>query len=93
MRLDRERFTEAFLAYASKVTGTVVTYGNATMLEEPILIGDIMLLPIRAFSTAETDRSDAEGAHSYGWLGVVYHWSAGTWKKTHFQRLEVEIRD
>ena len=83
-------FTEAFFAYASKVTGTIVTYANATMLEEPKLVDDILLLPIRAFSTAEADRSDVEGAHSYGWPNVVYHWSAGAWKKTHFQRPENE---
>jgi len=84
-------FTEAFLAYASKATGTKVTYENATMLEEPILIEDILLLPIRAFSTAEASRIGVEGAHSEGWPSVVFHWSAGTWKKTHFQKPEAEI--
>lgn len=83
-------FTEAFLAYASKATGTMVTYANATMLEEPVLINDILLLPIRAFSTSEASRSGVEGAHSNGWPTLVYHWSAGTWKKTHFQRPENE---
>ncbi|KAK4696221.1 hypothetical protein P7C71_g1666, partial [Lecanoromycetidae sp. Uapishka_2] len=82
-------FTEAFLAYASGATGATgaeVTYLNATMLEEPKLIGDILLLPIRAMSTAEADREDANGAHSRAWPAVLFHWSAGTWKKTHLQK-------
>ena len=85
-------FSEAFLAYASKVSGNVITGMNATMLEEPrLMANDILLLPIRAFSTSEASRSGVEGAaHSYNWPTNVYHWSAGTWKKTHFQRLENE---
>ena len=81
-------FTEAFLAYATKISGRQVTYADATMLEEPKLIDDVLLLPIRAFSTAEADRAGVEGAHSFLWPMVLYHWSAGTWKKTHFQRPE-----
>lgn len=79
-------FSAAFLAYASAATGTKVTYLNATMLEEPKLIGDVLLLPIRAMSTAEADREDVDGAHSRAWPAVIFHWSAGTWKKTHFQK-------
>ena len=83
-------FTEAFLTYISKATGRVITYTDATMLEEPKLIDDILLLPIRAFSSSEADRSDVEGAHSFGWPSFVYHWSVGSWKKTHFQKPENE---
>lgn len=81
-------FTEAFFAYASRTTGSPVSYETATMLEEPILIDDILLLPIRAMSTAEADRTGDMGAHSSTWPAVLFHWSAGTWKKTHFQRPE-----
>ena len=83
-------FTEAFLTYISKVTGRAITYADATMLEESKLIDDILLLPIRAFSSSEADRSDVEGAHSFGWPSFVYHWSVGSWKKTHFQKPENE---
>ena len=85
-------FTDAFLTYVSKVTGRTITYADATKLEEPKLIDDILLLPIRAFSSSEADRADVEGAHSYGWPSFVYHWSVGTWKKTHFQKPESETR-
>ena len=81
-------FTEAFLAYASRTTGSPVSYEMATMLEEPKLIDDILILPIRAMSTAEADRTGFTGAHSSTWPAVIFHWSAGTWKKTHFQRPE-----
>lgn len=81
-------FTEAFFAYASRTTGSPVSYQTATMLEEPKLIDDILLLPIRAMSTAEADRTGVTGAHSSTWPAVIFHWSKGTWKKTHFQRPE-----
>ena len=79
-------FTEAFLAYTSNVSGRRITYADATMLEEPKLIGDILILPIRAMSAAEADRTGVEGAHSVDWPAVIFHWSVGSWKKTHFQQ-------
>ena len=60
------------------------------MLEEQKMIDDILILPIRALSTAEADRTGVDGAHSPSWPAVVYHWSAGTWKKTHFQKPEAQ---
>ena len=81
-------FTNAFFAYASRVTGKKFTYKDATMLEQPKLVDDILILPIRAMSTAEAERDDAEGAHSPNWPAVVFHWSVGSWKSTHFQRPE-----
>ncbi|MCJ1458890.1 hypothetical protein MMC28_009266 [Mycoblastus sanguinarius] len=81
-------FTEAFFAYSSRVAGKQITYADATMLEEPKLIGDVLLLPIRAFSTAEADRTSGGGARSSAWPAVIYHWSVGSWKKTHFQKPE-----
>ena len=81
-------FTNAFFAYVSRVTGKKFTYKDATMLEEPKLVDDILILPIRAMSTAEAERDDSEGAHSPNWPAVVFHWSVGSWKSTHFQRPE-----
>ena len=81
-------FTNAFFAYLSRVTGKKFTYKDATMLEQPKLVDDILILPIRAMSTAEAERDDAEGAHSPNWPAVVFHWSVGSWKSTHFQRPE-----
>ncbi len=81
-------FTDAFYAYASRVTRKKVTHKDATMLEEPKLIDDILILPIRAMSTAEAEREDVEGAHSPNWPAMVFHWSVGSWKSDHLQRPE-----
>ncbi|CAD6581929.1 MAG: hypothetical protein ASARMPREDX12_000708 [Alectoria sarmentosa] len=84
-------FTDALFAYASRVTGKKFTYKDATMLEEPKLIDDILILPIRAMSTAEAEREGVEGAHSQNWPAVVFHWSVGSWKSNHFQRPEDKV--
>ena len=84
-------FTEAFYAYVSRVTGKKFTHKDATMLEEPMLIDDILILPIRAMSTAEAEREDVEGAHSTNWPAVVFHWSVGSWKSDHLQRPEDKV--
>lgn len=81
-------FTDALFAYASRASGKKFTHKDATMLEEPKLIDDILVLPIRAMSTAEAERDDAEGAHSKDWPAVVFHWSVGSWKNDHQQRPE-----
>lgn len=83
-----QAFTAAFLEYASRVMGTAFTPADATMLEEPKLVGDIFVLPIRAMSTAEADRADGDGARSKDWLPVLFHWSVGSWKGTHFVKPE-----
>ena len=81
-------FTDALFAYASRVMGKKFTHKDATMLEEPKLIDDILILPIRAMSTAEAERDEVEGAHSRDWPAVVFHWSVGSWKDNHQQRPE-----
>ena len=79
-------FTDAFFAYASRVTGKKFTHKDAPMFEEPKLIDDILILPIREMSTAEAEREGVEGAHSKDWPAVVFHWSVGSWKSNHLQR-------
>ncbi|KAF6226810.1 hypothetical protein HO173_012314 [Letharia columbiana] len=81
-------FTNALFAYVSRATGKKITHKDATMLEEPKLIDDILILPIRAMSTAEAEREGVEGAHSKDWPAVVFHWSVGSWKSDHLQRPE-----
>lgn len=78
-------FTEILLAYASSVTGTKITYLNATMLEEPKMLGDVLILPVRAMSIPEADR-EGGGAHSRAWPSIIYHLDMGSWKKTHVKR-------
>ena len=77
-------FTAAFLEYSSKAMGTEITSADATMLEKPKIFGDLVVLPIRAMSTAEADRASGDGARSKNWPAVLFHWSVGSWKTTHF---------
>lgn len=81
-------FTDALFTYVSRKTGKKFTHKAATMLEEPKLIDDILILPIRAMSTAEAERDEVEGAHSRDWPALVFHWSVGSWKGNHQQRPE-----
>lgn len=84
-------FTDALFAYASRATGKKFTHKDATMLEEPKLIDDILILPIRAMSIVEAEREDVEGAHSQNWPAVILHWSVGSWKGDHLQRPEDKV--
>ncbi|KAL8828459.1 MAG: hypothetical protein Q9191_002578 [Dirinaria sp. TL-2023a] len=79
-------FTAAFLQHASQATGKKFTSADATMLDRPMVVGDIVILPIRAMSTAEADRADGDGARSNSWPAVLFHHSVGSWKKTHFAK-------
>ena len=77
-------FTKAFFEYATESTGTEWTYQNLTMLEEPVLVADVVVLPIRAMSVVDADLEN-EGAHSRNWHSVVRHHSVGSWKANHPQ--------
>ncbi len=72
-------FTQAFFEYANKTTKREWTYKDLTMLEEPVLVGDILVLPIRAFSQVDADRQ-GPGSHSENFTSLVYHHSMGSWK-------------
>lgn len=85
-----QAFTAAFLKYASQITGKPFTPADATMLDKPKMVGDIVVLPIRAMSRTEADRVDGDGARSKDWLPVLFHWSVGSWKGTHFVKSESE---
>lgn len=72
--------TTAFFDYASKLTGTNVTYKNFTKITEPQIVGEVVILPIRAFGAG----------HQVQWAGLkqdgsqlVHHYFAGSWKGDH----------
>jgi len=69
-------FTDAFWAYVSQVKGGRVTYKSATMMEEPKMFGDVLLLPIRAMSSSEAE--EGRGAKSLKVKPVIMHSSVGT---------------
>lgn len=45
------KWSQEVLAYLSFSTGTEVTYRNFTGLTEHTLVGDVMIMPIKAFAT------------------------------------------
>lgn len=72
--------TTAFFDYASNLTGTNVTYKNFTKITEPKIVGEVVILPIRAFGAG----------HQVEWAGLkqdgsqlVHHYFAGSWKGDH----------
>ncbi|KAG8528665.1 uncharacterized protein KY384_006352 [Bacidia gigantensis] len=76
-------FSEAFLEYISSTQEKQISYKEFSMLEQPKLVGGVLVLPIRAMSVMEADRADGEGARSLGLEPVVRHWSEGSWKGSH----------
>ncbi|MCJ1275029.1 hypothetical protein MMC21_002829 [Puttea exsequens] len=71
--------TKAFFDYATDITGHNVTYRNFTKIEEPKLVGEVVIMPIHAFGAG----------HQVEWAGMktkaeavlVHHYFAGTWKE------------
>ena len=74
--------TAAFFDYASNITSTNVTYKNFTKIEKPVLMGEVVILPIHAFGAG----------HQVEWAGfkqdqrkvLVHHYFKGSWKGDHY---------
>ena len=73
--------TVSFMAYASEVTGTNVSYLNFTGMKEPVLMGEVLVLPIWSFG-AEHQVTKAGFRKDEGEVLVKHHF-AGTWKADH----------
>ncbi len=74
--------SKSFLAYASELTGTNVTHTNFSRITEPVVIGEVVVLPIWSFG----------GEHQVvnsGFLNdgkaLVKHWFANSWKQDHHE--------
>lgn len=73
--------TTAFFDYASNITRSRVTYKNFTKIQEPKMIGEVVILPIHAFGAG----------HQVEWAGfqkdqskvLVHHYFAGSWYSDH----------
>lgn len=73
-------FAECVYRGLSLATGTNVTSDNLTGLTEPRLIGDVLILPVTAF-TPGVNHSNAGGPKDEG--ALVQHLFAGSWKADH----------
>ncbi|KAL8993113.1 MAG: hypothetical protein Q9169_006593 [Polycauliona sp. 2 TL-2023] len=71
------KWTQEVFAYLSSATGTEVTYRNFTGITEPTLVGDVMIMPIKAFATGMAG-SGGGGENSEDTL--LRHIFRGAWK-------------
>ena len=73
--------TQALFEYATNVTGVTVTYKALSKIQDPVLIGEVLILPIHAFGAG----------HQVEWAGferdqsktLVHHYFSGSWYADH----------
>lgn len=73
-------FTQAVFEYLSDATGTDFTWLNVTGLTQPILVDDILILPITAFGSGQGHSNSGSPEDDEA---LVEHLFAGTWKGSH----------
>ena len=71
----------SFMKYASMVTGTEVSWRNFAGMTEPMLIGEILVMPIWTFGAEH--QVEKAGLKDQTGRVLVKHWFAGTWKADH----------
>ena len=72
-------FTRALMEYFGQVTGTVHTGDELRGLREPVLIGDVLVLPRDSFGWLPDKHTHPKGHHSI----LVEHLFMGSWRDTH----------
>ena len=78
----RNALTQAFLAYATSVTATKVTANNFTKVTEPILFGEILVLPVQAFASPFQNGKE-----------FVHHYDAGSRKSEPWDKLQPSVNE
>lgn len=73
--------TTDFLAYTSKITGTNVTRSNFTNITEPVMMGEILVLPIWAFGAGH--QVERTGFEKDDGKALVHHHFADSWRADH----------
>ena len=71
------KWSQEIFAYLSFTTGTEVTHRNFTGMTEPILMGDVLILPIRAFAVGM--RGSGGGMEAVNET-LALHRFRGSWK-------------
>ena len=72
--------TKSFLAYASEVTGTNVSRTNFSRITEPMLLGEVAVLPIWSFGG---EHQVVNSGFENDGKALVKHWFANSWKTDH----------
>ena len=75
--------TADFLEYAALVTGTEVTYKNYSKITEPVMVGEIVLLPIWAFGASHQVLNSGFNPNDKDKVALVRHNFANSWKGDH----------
>ena len=73
--------TVDFLEYAALVTGTEVTYKNFSLITEPVLVGEVLLMPIWSFGASH--QVAYSGFKPDQGTALVRHNFANSWKVDH----------
>ncbi|KAL8833034.1 MAG: hypothetical protein Q9176_008110 [Flavoplaca citrina] len=71
------RWSREIFAYLSYITGTEMTHRNFTGITEPVLVGDVLILPIKAFAVGM--RSSGGGVDIVNET-LALHGFRGSWK-------------
>ncbi|KAL8878685.1 MAG: hypothetical protein Q9192_008389 [Flavoplaca navasiana] len=70
------KWSQEIFAYLSFITGTEMTHRNFTGLTEPVLVGDILILPKTAFAGLRGE----DGGPQYPNQTLALHGFHGSWK-------------
>ena len=71
------QFTQSVFQYLSHSTGTDFTWMNVTDLKVPILVEDVLILPITAFGCGQPHSNSGEPDDE---TALVHHLFKGSWK-------------
>lgn len=72
-------FTKALMEYFTEITGTKYTGDQLDTLQEPILIGDVLVLPKDSFGWLPHEKTHEKGEPSI----LVEHLFIGSWRDGH----------
>ena len=73
-------WTRAVMEAMSEATGTEISYLNITGMSEPLLFGDVLVLPIDGFGAGQPhSNSTRDDNHGPGDVFVRHQWK-GSWK-------------
>lgn len=73
-------FTRAVFAYLSETLKEEYTWLNLTGLQKPILVADVLILPINAFGSGQLHSNSRKPTDDDA---LVEHLFRGSWKQTH----------
>ena len=73
----------AFLEYASMLTGTNMTHSNFSRITEPVMYGEVVVLPIWSFGG---EHQVVNSGFQNDGKALVKHWFANSWKIDHHEK-------